>query len=68
VVPKSRMTMAAAPYGSALILPISWMYIAMLGAEGVKRATEIAILNANYLVSECECDCAAHTRVSNRCK
>jgi glycine dehydrogenase len=40
---------SSAPYGSASILPISWAYIAMLGAEGVRRATEIAILNANYL-------------------
>lgn len=40
---------AAAPYGSASILLISWAYIAMLGAEGVKRASEIAILSANYM-------------------
>ncbi len=42
---------SSAPYGSASILPISWAYIAMLGAEGVRRATEIAILNANYLAA-----------------
>jgi glycine dehydrogenase len=40
---------AAAPYGSASILTISWMYIRMMGPEGLKRATEIAILNANYV-------------------
>ncbi len=40
---------AAAPYGSASILPISWMYIAMMGAEGLAAATESAILAANYL-------------------
>ena len=40
---------SAAPFGSASILPISWMYIAMMGGEGLKRATEIAILNANYM-------------------
>jgi glycine dehydrogenase len=40
---------AAAPYGSAGILPISWAYVRMMGAEGLKRATQIAILNANYL-------------------
>jgi glycine dehydrogenase len=40
---------AAAPYGSASILLISWAYIALLGAEGVKRASETAILNANYM-------------------
>jgi glycine dehydrogenase len=40
---------AAAPYGSASILPISWMYVAMMGADGLKAATEAAILNANYI-------------------
>jgi glycine dehydrogenase len=40
---------AAAPYGSAGILPISWAYIRMMGAEGLRRATEVAILSANYL-------------------
>ena len=36
-------------YGSASILPISWMYIRMMGSVGLKLATEIAILNANYI-------------------
>jgi glycine dehydrogenase len=40
---------AAAPYGSAGILPISWAYIAMMGADGLRRATQVAILAANYL-------------------
>ena len=40
---------SAAPYGSAGILPISWMYIAMMGADGLKAATESAILAANYI-------------------
>ena len=40
---------AAAPWGSAGILPISWAYIAMMGADGLRRATEVAILNANYV-------------------
>lgn len=40
---------ASAPYGSAGILPISWMYIRMMGAKALKRATQIAILNANYM-------------------
>jgi glycine dehydrogenase len=40
---------SAAPFGSASILPISWMYIRMMGADGLKRATELAILNANYI-------------------
>ena len=39
----------SAPWGSASILPISWSYITMMGAEGLKRATLLAILNANYL-------------------
>ncbi|MSR45030.1 MAG: glycine dehydrogenase (aminomethyl-transferring) [Phycisphaerales bacterium] len=42
---------SAAPYGSASILVISWMYIAMMGAKGLRRATEIAILNANYMAA-----------------
>ncbi|MBL9140872.1 MAG: aminomethyl-transferring glycine dehydrogenase [Phycisphaerae bacterium] len=45
---------SAAPYGSASILPISWMYIAMMGAEGLRRATEVAILNANYMAKRLE--------------
>ena len=40
---------SAAAYGSASILPISWMYIAMMGASGLTAATEVAILNANYI-------------------
>jgi glycine dehydrogenase len=40
---------SAAPYGSASILPISWMYIAMMGGDGLRAATESAILAANYI-------------------
>ena len=40
---------SAAPWGSASILPISWMYISMMGAEGLTQATQVAILNANYI-------------------
>jgi glycine dehydrogenase len=40
---------AAAPYGSAGILPISWAYIAMMGTGGLRRATQVAILSANYV-------------------
>ncbi|MEO8263779.1 MAG: aminomethyl-transferring glycine dehydrogenase, partial [Pseudolysinimonas sp.] len=40
---------AAAPYGSASILPISWMYVTMMGGEGLRAATESAILAANYV-------------------
>ncbi|MES0404388.1 MAG: glycine dehydrogenase (aminomethyl-transferring), partial [Hyphomicrobium sp.] len=42
---------SAAPYGSASILPISWVYIALMGAAGHKRATQVAILNANYMAA-----------------
>ncbi|MBK8769224.1 MAG: aminomethyl-transferring glycine dehydrogenase [Rhizobiales bacterium] len=42
---------SAAPWGSASILPISWMYIAMMGGEGLTRATSMAILNANYIAA-----------------
>src|SRR5438045_4759987 len=45
---------AAAPYGSASILTITWMYIRMMGPEGLKRASEIAILNANYIAKRLE--------------
>lgn len=44
-------TVASAPYGSAGILPISYGYIRMMGAEGLTSATEVAILNANYLAA-----------------
>ena len=40
---------SAAPYGNASVLPISWMYIRMMGAQGLRHATETAILNANYI-------------------
>ncbi|KAA3661537.1 MAG: glycine dehydrogenase (aminomethyl-transferring), partial [Calditrichaeota bacterium] len=40
---------AAAPWGSASVLPISWAYIAMMGGDGLTEATKIAILNANYM-------------------
>jgi glycine dehydrogenase len=42
---------SAAPFGSASILPITWMYIRMMGRVGLKQATEVAILNANYIAS-----------------
>lgn len=40
---------SAAPLGNAAVLPISWMYIRMMGAEGLRQATEVAILSANYI-------------------
>ncbi|MEM7053311.1 MAG: aminomethyl-transferring glycine dehydrogenase [Pseudomonadota bacterium] len=42
---------AAAPWGSSLILPISWAYIALMGGKGLRRASEVAILNANYIAN-----------------
>jgi glycine dehydrogenase len=42
---------SAAPLGNAAVLPISWMYIRMMGADGLKKATEVAILNANYVAA-----------------
>ncbi|WAJ69160.1 aminomethyl-transferring glycine dehydrogenase [Catenovulum adriaticum] len=43
---------SAAPWGSASILPISWVYIALMGAKGLRKATEVAILNANYIATK----------------
>ncbi|WP_421852305.1 aminomethyl-transferring glycine dehydrogenase [Oricola sp.] len=48
---ESDFAVAAAAYGSASILPITWMYIRMMGASGLKRASEIAILAANYVAN-----------------
>jgi len=45
---------AAAPWGSALIFTISWAYIRMMGPEGLKKATQVAILNANYIARKLE--------------
>jgi len=52
----SHGAVSAAPYGSASILLISYAYIRLLGAEGVKKATEYAILNANYMKARLEKD------------
>jgi len=46
---KAIHPVSAAPWGSPSILPISWLYIRMMGEEGLRRATEVAILNANYM-------------------
>jgi len=50
-VEKKDGAVAGAPFGSAAILPISWMYIKMNGTAGLTKATEIAILNANYMAA-----------------
>ena len=49
---KGCSAVSAAPYGSASILPISWMYIAMMGRDGLLEATNLALLNANYVAAE----------------
>ena len=45
----AKGAVSAAPWGSAMILPITWMYIRMMGAEGLRSATEVAVLSANYM-------------------
>jgi glycine cleavage system P protein (glycine dehydrogenase) len=47
-------TVSAAPWGSPSILPISWAYIRLMGPDGLKRATQVAILNANYVLKRLE--------------
>ena len=46
---KAITAVSSAPFGSSSILPISWAYMAMMGEDGLKRATQVAILNANYM-------------------
>nr|WP_312986424.1 aminomethyl-transferring glycine dehydrogenase [Comamonas koreensis] len=53
-VPGKVGAVSAAPLGNAAVLPISWMYIRMMGEPGLKRATETAILNANYISKRLE--------------
>ena len=50
-VPGGTGPVSSAPYGSASILPISWVYIALMGAEGLRAATSAAILSANYIAA-----------------
>jgi glycine dehydrogenase len=52
--PQGIGAVSAAPWGSASILPISWMYIALMGAAGLTKATQVAILNANYIAKRLE--------------
>ncbi|HJU70090.1 MAG TPA: aminomethyl-transferring glycine dehydrogenase [Gemmatimonadaceae bacterium] len=51
---KATGAVSAAPWGSASILPISYLYIRMMGAEGLAKATKVAILNANYIAKRLE--------------
>ena len=52
--PQSVGAVSAAPWGSPSILPISWMYITMMGGAGLTRASQVAILNANYVAARLE--------------
>jgi glycine dehydrogenase len=52
--PVTGQPISAAPWGSASILPISWAYIRLMGADGLRQATEVAILSANYLARRLE--------------
>ena len=49
---EKNRAISAAPWGSAGILPISWAYVTMMGREGMKKATQVAILSANYIASK----------------
>ncbi|KAK4234143.1 glycine cleavage system P-protein-domain-containing protein [Achaetomium macrosporum] len=51
-VDRQNLPVASAPFGSASILPISWAYNALMGGEGLRKATKITLLNANYLLSK----------------
>ncbi len=51
---RKQGAVSAAPYGSASILPISWMYMKMMGGDGLRRASQLAILNANYIARRLE--------------
>ncbi len=48
---RSGAAVSSAPFGSASILPISWMYMRMMGADGLREATQVAILSANYIAN-----------------
>ena len=63
---------SAAPFGSASILPISWIYIALMGGEGLTAATQGAILNANYIATRLDGHYpllykGTHGRVAHEC-
>ncbi|MPC08377.1 Glycine dehydrogenase (decarboxylating), mitochondrial [Portunus trituberculatus] len=62
---RSFGVVSAAPYGSAAILPISWAYVKMMGPKGLREATQVAILNANYMAKRLEKDYKVLYRGSN---
>ena len=59
-------TMAGAPWGSASILPISWMYCVMMGSVGLREGTQWAILNANYMAARLSSHYKVRVRVRLR--
>jgi glycine dehydrogenase len=69
---RSAGTISAAPWGSPSILPISWAYIRLMGPDGLARASEVAILNANYVARRLEDDyplvyAGAHGLIAHEC-
>lgn len=69
---EGMQAVSSAPYGSPLILPVTHAYIKLLGAEGLRKATEVAILNANYLAHKikdeyCTLYAGANGRVAHEC-
>ncbi|OUJ09604.1 glycine dehydrogenase [Acetobacter sp. DsW_059] len=69
---ETSLAVSAAPFGSASILPISWAYIRLMGDAGLTRATQVAVLNANYIVSRLSeaypvLYRGAHNRVAHEC-
>ncbi len=68
VSPNAIGPISAAPYGSASILTISWVYIALMGAAGLRKATQVAILSANYMAKKLEGHYAVlYTGANGRC-
>ena len=55
-------SISSAPWGSAGILPISWAYIRLMGADGLRRATQVAILSANYVAARLSTTSPCSTR------
>jgi glycine dehydrogenase len=72
LVPFMNQRVSAAPQGSASILPISWMYIRMMGGDGLRKASEISLLSANWLAHKIDSDFkvlykAKNGRVAHEC-
>jgi glycine dehydrogenase len=66
--PQAIGPVSAAPYGSASILPISWVYVSLMGAEGLRKATQVAILSANYMAKRLEAHYdVLYTNANGRC-